>query len=475
MDQFERKPATVPDSGSLLMKTDVKSSIADILKQEKIEYVFGHSGGHIMHLFEAAKNAGIRIILNKQEGNAVYMADGFTRVSGVPSVILGTAGPGATNMLTGIATAHLDSIPLVAICAGVRTLATGRNAIQDGSGRGRATEQRLAFKALCKQAMLVPAPQEAPNVVREAFRVALSGRPGPVYVEVPSDFWDVSIDYQRIEPGKYKNTGIPGCDAGECNAIAQALQNADRPLVIIGAGAQEPGIRLKLDRFLQTTRIPFAAAPMAKNLVDEFNPLYLGVLRVWGSTQKVYEYMRSSDFILFLGDRMQEWEMNWYDDSLVANAALAQIDPDPEEIGRVYPVDFSSVGRVSSFIDLDVHHEHKNSQTLNKDIADLWGRFPRHDRYEDGNGINPLNLNNIIEDMAEKDAIIVCDTGHAKSMAIMKFRTRREQTFLVAENNGPMGYSLPAALGAALASQKEVICFIGDGGIQMSINEHSSL
>lgn len=162
------------------MKQDVKFSIADILEQEGVEYVFGHTGGHIMHMWEAVNNAGINVIFNKQEGNAVYMADGYTRISGVPSVILGTAGPGATNMLTGIATAYLDSVPLVAIGAGVETYVVGKNPIQDGSGRGRSIEQRLSFKAVCKQAMLAPSPQAVPDMIREAFRIALSGRPGPV-------------------------------------------------------------------------------------------------------------------------------------------------------------------------------------------------------------------------------------------------------------------------------------------------------
>lgn len=453
------------------MKKDVKSSVADILKQEGIKYVFGHTGGHIMHMWEAVNNAGIKIIFNKQEGNAVYMADGYTRVTGIPSVILSTAGPGATNMLTGIATAYLDSIPLIAIAATVPSFAFGRNPIQDGSGRGRAFEQRLAFKAVCKQAMLAPAPPAVPNMIREAFKVALTGRPGPVYIEIPSDFWGVEISYQRVDPGRYKNTTKPRCNLKESQDISQALHQAARPLIIIGAGAGEKGINEKLEKFLKVTQIPFSVAPIAKNYVEEFNPLYLGVMRGTGSTQKVYEYMRKSDFILFLGDRMQQWEMNWHDDSLVKKAKLAQIDPDPEEIGRVYPVDYSAVGSVSSFIDAIKSKKHKRAVELKKNVDSLNREFPREKRYQDGNGINPLNLNNVIEEMAAKDATIVCDTGYAKSMAIMKFRTNHKQKFLVADNNGPMGYSVPAALGAALATGKEVICFVGDGGFQMSLNE----
>jgi acetolactate synthase-1/2/3 large subunit len=259
----------------------------------------------------------------------------------------------------------------------------------------------------------------------------------------------MEIDYRGVDPSRYKNTKAPRCEPGDCSDISMAMKKAERPLVVIGAGAAEPGITDAIGRFLQKTKVPYAAAPMAKNFVDEFNPSYLGVLRV----------------------RMQEWEMNWYDDSLVKGACLAQVDPDPEEIGRVYPVDLSAVGSISSFLEQDDQGEHRSAPTLQQELEALASRFPRQKRYQDGKGLHPLNLNNIIEDMADRDAIVACDTGYAKSMAIMKFRTRREQTFLVAENNGPMGYALPASLGAALATGREVICFIGDGGIQMSINE----
>jgi acetolactate synthase-1/2/3 large subunit len=453
------------------MKTDVKSAIADILKHEGVEYVFGYTGGHIMQMWEAANNAGIKLILNKQEGNGVYMADAFARLTKKPAVVLGTAGPGATNMTTGLATALLDSVPIIAIGASVDTKAFGRNAVQDGSGRGRATEQRLVFKAVCKQAMLAPSPEAVPLMAREAFRIALSGRPGPVYLEIPSDFWDKEIDYESIEASQYKNTNLPDCPRADVEAIIKKFYDSKHPMILIGEGALEPGIQEKMMKFLNGLKVPFGVSPLAKNIVDEYYPFYLGVARAEGKTQKIYEYMRESDFILFLGDRMQEWELNWYDRSLVEKAVLAQVDPDWDEIGRVFPIDYSAVGSISSFIGLFPPEAHRNSGQLEKEVEDLNKKFPREERLKDGNGINPLNINNIVEELAADDATIVCDTGYAKTMAILKFRTKLSQNFIVADKNGPMGYSVPAALGAALATNKEVICFSGDGGFQMSLNE----
>jgi acetolactate synthase-1/2/3 large subunit len=453
------------------MKTDVKSAIADILKLEGVESIFGYTGGHIMQMWEAANNSGLKLILNKQEGNGVYMADGYYRTSKKPVVVLGTAGPGATNMVTGLANALLDSIPIIAIGANVSTDAFGRNAVQDGSGRGRAAEQRLIFKATCKQAMLAPSPEAVPLMVREAFRIAFSGRPGPVYLEIPSNFWDMAIEYEPVPPNHYKNTNIPRCNPADCLKIATLLYKARHPLIIVGEGTEETGVKEKLIAFLKQSQIPFATSPMGKNFVDEHHPRYLGVARSEGLKQKVYEYMRRSDFTLLLGDRLQEWETNWYDKSLIKNTRLAQIDHDPDEIGRVFPANYSAVGSVSSFIDQITIKRHSQASSFGSEVEKLKREFPKRKIYQDKNGINPLNLNTVVEKMASDKAVIVCDTGYAKSMAIMKFLTKTSQTFIVADKNGPMGYSVPAAMGAALATDREVICFVGDGGFQMTLNE----
>lgn len=453
------------------MKMDVKSAMADILKQESVDYVFGYTGGHIMHMWEAANNAGIKLIVNKQEGNGVYMADAYARITKKPSVVLGTAGPGVTNMVTGLATAFLDSVPIVAIGAAVSTSAFGRNAVQDGSGRGSATEQRLIFKASCKQAMIAPSPQAVPAMLREAFRIAASGRPGPVYVEIPSDYWNIEIEYERIPALMYKNLHIPRCNEKDCQKIAEQFYKSKHPLIVVGEGADEEGVEKTIMEFINSVGVPFAASPVAKNYVDEYHPLYVGIPRDEGKKQKVYEYMRASDFILFLGDRMQEWEVRWYDNTLLQKSELAQIDPDSSEIGRVYPVHYSAVGSISSFIQTIEVKPHNQKNALKEELEAMSKTYPDKDRYPDSKGINPLNINTVVEKYIAKDAVIVCDTGYAKSMAIMKFRTKRPQKFIVADKNGPMGYSVPASLGAALATGKEVVCFVGDGGFQMTLNE----
>lgn len=455
------------------MKKDVKSAIADILLQEKVEYVFGHTGWHIMHMWEAVNNAKINIIFNKHEWNAVFMADWYTRVSKKIGIILWTAGPGATNMLTWLATAYLDSIPLIAICASVATNIVWRNPAQDGSGRWRSIDQKQTFKSVCKQAMLAQSPESVPGLIREAFRIALSWRPGPVYVEIPSNFWNIEIEYNLVTEGKYKNLNLACCNLIDSEKIKEKLYKAKKPLIIIWEWAEENWINLKLETFLNNIKIPFSVSPMAKNFIDEFNPYFLGVMRWSWKTQKVYEYMKTADLVLFLWDRMQQVEMKWYSDELIENnKILAQVDIDPDEIGRVYPVDYSCIWSISSFIDLVGKNEHKNASKLLESIEKLKNEYPRIELNKDSDiGINPVNIINITEKYASNDTTIVCDTGNPKSLAILKFRTNSNQNFLTADKNGPMWYSIPAALWAALATKKEVICFVWDWWFQMSFNE----
>jgi acetolactate synthase-1/2/3 large subunit len=453
------------------MKIDVKSAIVDILKREGVEYVFGHTGSHIMDLWEGIYQSGLKIILNKQEGNAVYMADAYARISKKPSIVLGTLGPGVSNMVTGLTTANMDSVPVIAIGGTVTASESGRNSMQESSGRGRSPEQRLIFKACCKQAMFAPGPGAVPDLIREAFRVANTGRKGSVYLEIPDDYWNMKIDYKPLRTFQYQNSILPSCDPEKVKEIITQLYKAKQPLIMIGEGAEEKGISKLLMTYLDKVRIPFTVSPLAKNFVDEFDQYCLGAARGSGKTQKVYEYMKKSDFMLFLGARMHDPEMGWDNKSLVQNAKLAQVDIDEQEIGRVYPIDYSVVGSVSSFIQAVSHKKHPRAATLLKEIETLKKSYPRLKRYPDGKGINPHNIVNIVEELSNKDTAFVTDTGYVKGMSIVKLRTKLTQKFIVSDKNGSMGYGLPASLGASLAIKKQVVCLVGDGGVQMSINE----
>lgn len=477
------------------MKLQVRAAIADVIKREGVTHAFGHTGGHIRLMWNALNDVGVKTVFNKQEGNAVYMADGFAKLTGEIPVVLGTSGPGVENMIAATSSAFLDSVPMVIIGAMVPTFAVGKNALQDSSGRGRAVEQRLVFKACTKQAMLAPTPAAVPTMIREAFRTALSGRPGPVYVEVPSDFWNIEIEYQPQEPSSYKNLQLPACPDEGVDQIIKAFKKSEQPVVIVGEGAIERTDQNKkrIRSFLKRLGIPFIVSPLAKSLVDERSELWVGSLRNCPAEVVSYEYLREADFVLMLGARFNQWEARWVYDrqNLLGVAKLAQVDPDPEEIGRSFGVDYSVVGSVSSFIEKSKVRGHKNSENLVEFLKKLRKGHPKLDKIHPDNKkeklINPRNLNTIVEKYATDDAIIVTDTGYAGSMAVNHFRTSAGQDFLMSDRNSPMGYSIPAALGAGLVAaehdkttsnphaKREVICFVGDGGVHMSCNEFGLL
>lgn len=445
------------------MKNRVRDIIATIFKNESIEYVFGHTGGQISGLWKSIGDMGIKTILNCNEGNGVFMADGYARASGKIGVILATTGPGVTNFTTGLATAHLDSVPLIAVGASISTSESGKNISQDGTGRGRSIEQRTLFKSICKQAMLAPSPESTPDMVLDAFREALSGRPGPVYIEIPSDFWDKEIEYSYQETHQYRDTRIPDVNESRAKYIIEQLYEAERPLILIGDGAQENNIVEAMMQTLNAICIPFGVSAIGKNFVDEYHDYYVGAGLIPG---KLYHYVKNCDFVLILGARVPPLFFN----NSRKNFTLAQVDSDPSEIGRAFPIDYSAIGSIKSFLRYIPNKKHKNSSSLLQMVKKLHPKTTK-EILDDGEGINPININSIVEELASEDTSIVCDTGYAKIMATQIFRTRKNQKFVVSDRNGCMGYSVPSSLGINLATKKNVVCFVGDGGVQMTLNE----
>ena len=444
----------------------VREIIKDILVAEKVEWIFGHTGDNIIDLWQSIKMSPIKTIFNKTESGAVFMADGYSRVSNKLGVILTTGGPGATNMTTALATAYLDSTPLLAISGGSTTTDIGKNAFQEGSGRGRSIEQCLVFKSVCKKAMLAPSAQAVPDMLEDALREALCGRPGPVYLEVPSDFWNTEVNYKHKTINQYKNLQKPHVNKNSAQLIIKQLLEASRPIVIIGEGAYEgEDCPTKIMHFINTIQIPFCVTPLGKNLVDEYHDCYLGA---GYNTQMVSEYLKTCDFVLQIGSRPPP---DYFSSLRHDKINVAQIDSDPNEIGRSYPVDYSCIGSAISFLQSAPLRKHKNSVELLKMVAMLKIRFEKHHINNEPKTLKPRGMDKIVKNLAPDNAIIVCDTGYTKARIIGKYRTRLKQKVVVSDKNGCMGFSIPAALGAAIATENEVICFCGDGGFQMSINE----
>jgi acetolactate synthase-1/2/3 large subunit len=447
------------------LKTKVRDLVTNILLQSEIEYIFGHTGDNILALWQSIKNTKIQTIFNKTEFGAVFMADGYSRASEKLGVILTTGGPGATNMITPLATAYLDSVPLLAISGGAMSNQFGRNAFQEGSGRGRSIEQRLSMKAVCKKAMLAPSPESVEDMLLDALREAQSGRPGPVYIEVPSDFWEIEVSSNYKTHQQYQNIVPAETNQAASEKILEKIYESSYPLVMIGEGALERNISQKIMAALKTLKIPFCVSPLGKNTVDEFDEYYLGSGYV---SKNVHSYLKDCDFILQLGLRLQP---DFFDNADLNKIQLAQVDSDPLEIGRSFPVDYSVVGSITSFLSIIPSMSHKNSQLLLDKINQINTTNKQVFSCKSLTEVYPPDLNKIVSELSPKDTVIVCDTGYTKARVVHEYRTNIDQKILVSDRNGCMGYSVPAAIGAAIAGDREVVCFCGDGGFQMSFNE----
>lgn len=467
---------------------EVRHAIADILKNEGVDFAFGHTGGHIRQLWDALIQVNIKTVFNKNEGNGVFMAIGHAQQSGKVGVALGTSGAGVQNMVIAVASAHLDSIPLVVIGAAVPSFIAGRNALQDSSGQGRSVEQRLIFSACTKVSMSVANPNQAPKIFRDAFRIAQSGRPGPVFVEVPSDFWRAKIEYTSFQPDRYRTNQLIAATPSQVNKIIDELKKAKNPVIVIGEGAipkytsknERIEFIKKLDKFLKTLSIPYSATPLAKDLVNEKNSLYLGAMRTTYTNRLLYKYLKESDFVLSLGNRFDQWEWSWMGtkEGVIPKAKIAQVDYDQIEIGRVYPADYSLISDVETFIDMVKPFSHSNAKKLESKILKLRNESKSTIKLQpnqDKPSVNPSTMIKIVEKYLPDNGSVVSDTGNLGSITISQLKTSLNQRFFHANRNSPMGYAVPASIGAKIGQTGPVVCLVGDGSFNMTGNELGTL
>lgn len=453
-----------------------KDIIAFFLKKEEIKYVFGHTGGGICDLIDSLNINGINIFFSRNESNATYMADGYARITGKPSIILTTTGPAATNLVTGMANAYADSIPLISICALNDSYKYGYNNHQDGTGRGRSTDQNAIFKNCCKEVLFVNDPNTILKVLKDAFRIATQKRPGPVYIGIPKNFWDFEIDEKELLNEVYKSDNLLFPDKNTEKKIIDSIYQSKFPLILLGEGAYYKNINLDFEKFINKIKIPFVVSPVAKNFVNEFNSYYLGTMRHTGSKQ-IYDYFSKVDLVIMLGDRLSEHEKYKGNYQFLNNKEIIQIDNDDSEIGKIAKIDmgiFSDVSFLlnSSFID----REHINSQVFLKEINYFKDQYLKINQIRQTNiGINPYFITKEIEVKADKDAVFVVDGGFTKTLFISKLKTNINQKFIVADKFSPMGYSIPASIGVALSGKKEVYCLVGDGSFQMTFNDLTCL
>ncbi len=443
-------------------------AIVKCLEEEQVEVVFGYPGVAICPFYNSILDSHIRTILVRTEQNAAHAASGLARTAGRPGVCAVTSGPGATNLITGIATAFADSIPLVCITGQVDSELIGSDVFQEADITG-------AVESFVKYSYLVKNANDIPRIIKEAFHIANTGRKGPVLIDVPIDVQNAPVSHfaypETVSLRTYKPT-VKG-HAVQIKKVLKELEHAKRPLICCGGGVLLSGAQKKLRAFAEKYKLPVVSTMMGIGVMPTEHPLYFGMV---GNNGKAYanRAMNESDLLLMVGARVADRAVS-QPDLITENKTLVHIDVDPAEIGKNVGASIPLVGDASHILeemakqDADCAHDAWLVQLAQYKESMAPKRSPNPDF------VDPAAFITRLSQKMEKDAIYVADIGQNQIWSC-GYHIVKEGKFLTSGGMGTMGYSIPAAIGAKLANKdKQVIAVCGDGSFQMSMMELATM
>jgi acetolactate synthase-1/2/3 large subunit len=448
------------------MKKKVSELIIDFLKLEKVDTVFGYPGAAIMPFYEALRKSDIKHVLVKNEQSAGHMANGYARTKNSIGVCIATSGPGATNLITGIATAYMDSIPLLIITGQVDSKSIGTDMFQEADIVG-ATEPFTKHNFLVKKAA------DIPKFMKEAFYLANTGRKGPVLIDLPVDIQNEEIDLtypDRVDIRGYKPT-LDG-NIRQVKKAVKEINSSKNPLICVGGGIASSNCREELEEFVNNTKIPVACSLMGVDSYDNNSEYFAGLLGSHGYPF-VNRALNKADLLIVIGARLADRTTSKY--SYRKNQSIIHIDIDPAEIGKNLKTHIPIVGDAKKVLMA------LNSYEFNPKWSE-WAVNIKEERREylkkalslnlNINKVNPCLVVKEISDMISGNSILTADVGQNQIWATHFYRASKNRRFFTSGGLGTMGYSLPAAVGSKIASEKTtVVSMTGEGGIQMLVGE----
>lgn len=432
-----------------------------------VEHIFGFPGGKVIPIYDVLYDGEIKHILTRHEQGAAHAADGYARASGKVGVCLATSGPGATNLVTGLSTAYMDSIPIVALTGQVNVPMIGNDSFQEADIYGITIP-------ITKYNYLVKDVNQLQGIIKEAFYIAQTGRPGPVLIDIPGDIQTTKVRLKKIGPIKLPGYAVQTKGhPRQIETLLQAIRNARRPIIYAGGGVVSSGASAELKKFVELTRIPITNTLMGKGIFPERDELALGMLGMHGTKYANYA-IHESDLIIALGVR--------FDDRVVGNvqqfaplAKIAHVDIDPAEIGKRMAVDIPIVGDLKDILSMLNQKVKTRSRKRWLDrIASLKEDYPL--TYTDDGTLKPQYIIQTLSDMTKGEVIITTSVGQHQMWAALYYQTTEPRRFISSGGAGTMGYGFPAAIGAQISQPDQtVVALCGDGSFQMCIQELATI
>ncbi|PTA50178.1 acetolactate synthase 3 large subunit [Shewanella morhuae] len=453
------------------------SMIVRSLIDEGVQHIFGYPGGSVLDIYDALHVIpGIEHILVRHEQAAVHMADGYARATGKVGVVLVTSGPGATNAITGIATAYMDSVPLVVLSGQVPSNLIGNDAFQECDMIG-------ISRPVVKHSFLVTDPTEIPEIIKKAFYIASTGRPGPVVVDLPKDCLNPALLHEYCYPKSVKMRSYNPTTVGHKGQIRrglQALLAAKKPVLYVGGGAIISGCDKQILQLAERLNIPVVSTLMGLGAFPSTHKNSLGMLGMHGRYEANMA-MHNCDLIFGIGVRFDDRTTNNVE-KYCPNATILHIDIDPSSISKTIQVDIPIVGSADSILDsmlmlLNESNEHNDSEA----IATWWTDIEQWRSrdclaYDKKSGrIKPQQVIETLYKLTNGDAYVASDVGQHQMFAALYYPFDKPRRWINSGGLGTMGFGLPAAMGVKMAMpDATVVCVTGDGSIQMNIQELST-
>jgi len=447
------------------MKTGAKLLIEG-LQREGVDTIFGYPGGVVLPIYDELYDSPLRHILVRHEQAAAHAADGYARASGRVGVCLATSGPGACNLVTGIATAYMDSIPIVAITGQVPTSLLGNDAFQESDITG-------ITMPVTKHNYLVKKASDLPRIIQEAFYIAGTGRPGPVLIDIPKDVSTGTVEYEPPRDETVILRGYQPTYKGHQRQIDRAIELvtlAERPVIYAGGGVILSNASEELVRFAEQMTIPVTTTLMGLGAVPGDHPLNLGMLGMHG-TEYANFAVTECDLLIAIGVRFDD-RVTGKLDTFAPHARIIHIDIDPAEIGKNKKVDVPIVGDVRNILGEMLHKLQKTGQyhTWLEKIKVWKKKHPL--RYKDDGKLRPQYILQQLSALMEGEGIIVSEVGQNQMWTAQYYSFRKPRTWITSGGLGTMGYGLPASMGVHYARPDQTVFDIsGDGSFQMNIQE----